>query len=331
MVQENTWFESNEGTKLYLRRWLPDNSPLAVLHIVHGMAEHSFRYARLAEEFCNEGIEVWAADQKGFGKTADLSVNGPGSGGLLGHCADKNTFEKVTADIHNINQNIRKTRPGIPLFLLGHSWGSFIAQNYIESFEAGTVSGCILSGTRGPGGFKVKAGKPVMVLLAAFKGCRNGSLFAKSLVDGPYNNPFRPNRTPVDWLSRDEAAVDAYCNDPLCGKLCSSGFYRDLAIGLSKIHRPKIMAKIPRNLPVYILCGAADPVGDMGVSPTALVNAYRSLGIKDLEFVLYPGSRHEPVNETNREEVRDNLLSWIKRRIPGKTGLLQRAWKTVKD
>ena len=325
MVQDDTWFESNDGTKLYMRRWLPGpppmaagsapvSQPLAVVHIVHGMAEYAGRYRRLAEKLCGAGIEVWAADQRGHGKTADLSVNSPENGGLLGHCADKDAFALVTADIAGINGEIRKTRPGIPLFLLGHSWGSFIVQNYIEGGDGCTeaIDGCMLSGTRGPDTLKIKAGEMIIALLAVNRR-RSGSPLARAIADGPYNRPFRPNRTSFDWISRDEAEVDAYVNDPLNGNLCSLGFYRDLTKGLSQIHQDKTMARIRRDLPIYIFCGSADPVGDMGASPTALVNIYRSLGIKDLEFVLYPGARHETLNETNREEVMNNLLSWIHR------------------
>jgi alpha-beta hydrolase superfamily lysophospholipase len=313
MVQDNTWFESGGGVKLYLRRWLPiQRPPVATVHVLHGMAEHSERYGQLAEKLCEAGIEVWAADQRGHGKTANLEMNGPGSGGLLGHCADRDTFQHVTEDIHLINTEIRKKLPGVPLFLLGHSWGSFIAQNYIETQNySAAISGCILSGTRGPGGFKEKAGLPAMALLAAIRGQRRGSSTARALADGPYSRPFRPNRTAFDWLSRDEAEVDAYVNDPLCGYLCSSGFYRDLVKGLIRIHKKEAMAQIRRDLPVYIFCGNADPVGEMGVSAASLVNESRSLGIGDLEFVLYPGARHETLNETNRQEVMDNLLSWI--------------------
>jgi alpha-beta hydrolase superfamily lysophospholipase len=322
MVQDNTWFESSDGTKLYLRRWSSQprpamqpgsaSQPLAIVHIVHGMAEHSQRYGRLAEKLCEAGIEVWAADQRGHGKTADIGINNPGKGGILGHCADSDTFGRITADIHGINEAIQKLYPGIPLFLLGHSWGSFIIQNYIEGKNGGlTINGCVLSGTRGPDGFKIKSGIPFMTVLAALRGQRKGSKIARAMADGPYNQPFRPNRTDFDWISRDEAEVDAYVNDPHCGYLCSTGFYRDLARGLYRIHQPEQMACIDRDLPVYILSGSADPVGDMGVSPTKLVNAYCLLGIKDLEFVLYPGARHETLNETNREEVMGNLLSWI--------------------
>ncbi|MCL2043872.1 MAG: lysophospholipase [Treponema sp.] len=313
MIHDNTWFKCSDATSLYLHRWQPKSAVQAVVHILHGMAEHGGRYRRLAEKLCEAGIAVWAADQRGHGKTADTGINDPGGGGILGHCTDCDTFNQVTADAHTINRDIRNTYPGTPLFLLGHSWGSFIAQNYIAVIDSNeqSIDGCILSGTRGPNGIKSKAGVPVMTFLAAIRGQRRGLSLAQALADGPYNKFFRPSRTPCDWLSRDEAEVDAYVNDPLCGKLCSTGFYRDLAKGLNRIHRNEFMERIRKDLPMYVFSGSADPVGDMGASPNALVNTYRSLGINDLEFVLYPGARHEPLNETNREEVTDNLLAWI--------------------
>ena len=312
MVQNESFFESHDGAKLFLYHWPPEQPPRAVLHIVHGMAEHALRYRRLAEKLSSAGIEVWAADQRGHGRTADLNVNGPDRGGLLGHCADNDGHIRVTRDVYALTAEIRKQRPNIPLFLLGHSWGSFIVQNYIEEYaEDLKINGCILSGTKGPGDFMVKAGIPLMTFMSAVRGQRKGSLLAKAVADGPYNRPFKPNRTPFDWLTRDEEEVDKLINDPLSGNLCSLGFYRDLAKLLLNIHKPEAMAKISRTLPMYVFSGSADPVGDMGASPTALVNAYRNLGINDLEFVLYPGARHETLNETNREEVMDNLLTWI--------------------
>jgi alpha-beta hydrolase superfamily lysophospholipase len=276
------------------------------------MAEHSLRYDRLARRLGEKGIEVWAADQRGHGKTADPAVNDPGRGGLLGHCADRDGFFKVAADIDRITTVIKGTYPRTPLFLLGHSWGSFIAQAYIEA-HSDRISGCILSGTRGPDGLKITLGAPFMALLAALLGCRKGSRLAHAMGDGSYDKPFRPNRTPFDWLSRDEKEVDAYISDPFSGMLCSVGFYRDLLGGLREIHRPKAMERIRRDLPIYIFAGSADPVGDMGESPTALVNAYRSMGMEDLEFVLYTDARPETLNETNREEVTENLLAWLLR------------------
>jgi alpha-beta hydrolase superfamily lysophospholipase len=292
------------------------------------MAEHSLRYERLARRLSAEGIEVWAMDLRGHGCTADLGINDAGWGGLNGHCADHDGLTLVTGDIDTLNQFIREKRPGVPLFLLGHSWGSFLTQNYIETHKTSPaesrLSGCVLSGTRGPGGLKVRLGAKIMAFLARLKGVRRFSAIARAAADGPYNKPFRPNRTAFDWLSRDNEEVDKFAQDPLCGTFCSSGFYRDLAGLLELIHRPERMERIDRRLPIYVFSGSADPVGEMGASPTALVDAYRAMGVGDLEFVLYPDARHEPLNETNREEVMDNLLTWILKHIPGSENAVEK-------
>jgi alpha-beta hydrolase superfamily lysophospholipase len=289
------------------------------------MAEHSGRYGFLAEKLTAAGFELWAADQRGHGKTADPAENDPGKGGLLGHAADADGFFRVVRDIPIINRHIVTTfaEQGIalpPFFIMGHSWGSFLVQAFIESIGASAkessppLAGAVLSGTRGPGTAEVALGAPVLRLIAALKGPRRVSRLALALSFGPYNRPFRPNRTAFDWLSRDEKQVDAFVQDPLCGKPCSSGFFRDMIAGLKAIHRKTAIAAVPADLPVYIFCGSADPVGSMGTGPTKLVNAYRANGITDLEFVVYPDARHEPLNETNREEVIEDLLNWLVRR-----------------
>jgi alpha-beta hydrolase superfamily lysophospholipase len=279
------------------------------------MAEHGLRYAETAARLCENGYAVWAADMRGHGKTADLAVNPPDNGGLMGHCADMKASSKILLDLERIHAEIQKTYPEAPLFLLGHSWGSFIAQGFIETFNKRPLSGCILSGTRGPGGALVAFGAPFMTLFAAVRGIRSRSNFARGLADGAYNKAFRPNRTAFDWLSRDEKEVDACIADPLCCGHCTTGFYRDLARCLQRIHRKRMMERINKTLPIYVFAGSADPVGDMGAGPTALVDIYRKIGIKDIEFVLYPEARHEALHETNREEVMRNLCVWLDRHI----------------
>jgi len=313
-----SWVQTDDGVQLFLRRWKTISAPKAVLHIVHGMAEHSKRYGILARRLVKEGIEVWAADQRGHGETAKNEKNKPGRGGKLGHCADGDGFTRVTSDIDILNKAIREEYPKLPIFLMGHSWGSFIAQNYIENYDGKVenpvvLAGCILSGTRGPDGIKIAIGAPFMSFLAFILGDRHPSRIAKAMADGPYSKAFRPNRTNFDWISRDEKVVDAYVSDPYCGMLCSVGFYRDMAKALKRIHKTEEMAKIRKDLSVYIFSGSADPVGDMGASPAALAVAYRHRGITDLETVLYPDARHETLNETNRDEVHGSLLSWLLR------------------
>lgn len=316
------WISMDDGTRLYLRRWSDTaaSKPRAAVHIVHGMAEHSGRYSAIARSLVSEGIEVWAADMRGHGKTALEGGNDPGRGGLLGHCADSESFTRVCSDIDAINRTIMKERPGVPLFLMGHSWGSFLVQYYIESYECGNakdeplrLAGCILSGSRGKGGPILSLGFPLLAFISFIKGKRRGSSLSRAIVDGPYSRPFKPRRTMFDWLSRDNAEVDAYINDPSCGKLCSSGFYRDLVLLLKTIHREEQMKRIRADLPIYIFSGSADPVGEMGESPNLLAASYRGIGVKDLELVLYPEARHEPLHETNREEVTASLVSWLLR------------------
>jgi alpha-beta hydrolase superfamily lysophospholipase len=306
------WLESKDGTKLFVRRWIPQQEVRAVLQIVHGMAEHSARYGYTAQKLCEMGIEVWAADQRGHGFTADLRVNHPENGGQLGHCADKHAFSKIIEDIDGIFDTMQKERPNLPLFLLGHSWGSFLAHTYIEK-HGKRLAGCILSGTKGRGGFIVAAGSFVAKIIAGVKGSRKKSPLLYALADGQYDKPFRPNRTAADWLSRDEKAVDAYIADPLCGKMCSSGFYRDLTGALNIIYKPKSMKQIPLDLPVYVFCGSADPVGEMGEGPTVLIGSFKHMGMKDIEFTLYPDGRHEMLHETNKDEVIANLVKWLEK------------------
>jgi alpha-beta hydrolase superfamily lysophospholipase len=278
------------------------------------MAEHSLRYKETASCLCERSYAVWIADMRGHGRTADLGVNPKSKGGLPGHCADHRAFAKILLDIDRILLEIQQVHPGLPVFLFGHSWGSFIVQGYIEAFKR-PLAGCILSGTRGPGSFLVAFGAPLMTVVAALKGVREYSAFAQRLASGAYNKAFAPNRTAFDWVSRDEREVDDLINDPLCGGHCSVGFYRDLALCLQRIYSKRALEKTPRNLPVFVFAGTCDPVGDMGAGPSALVDMYRKIGMRDIEFILYPGGRHETLHETNRGEVMGNLCDWLDRHI----------------
>ncbi|MDR2467916.1 MAG: lysophospholipase [Spirochaetaceae bacterium] len=314
MVEQEVWLETTDGIRLFVRKWLPNTSVRAVINIVHGMAEHSGRYRHLGEFFCEHGIAIWCADQRGHGKTAEDPNNDEKEGGLSGHCADRHGFRKVLHDIDMVHKTIIKHHKNLPLFVLGHSWGSFLVQGYIE-FYGGKISGAILSGTRGPGGVETRLGVRFLIFLTKLCGVRTRLSFVNAMILGRCLKTFAPCRTRADWLSRDEAAVDAALADPLYGQLPTLGFFRDMLYALNLIHKNRAMEKISRSLPVYVLGGDRDPVGEMGESVNVLIKKYVSLGIKDLSFVLYPGARHECFNEINRDEVLRNLLLWLEKHL----------------
>ncbi len=317
MRESEMFIEADDGKPLYVRRWSPDTTPRGIVQIVHGMAEHSARYSHLAETLTDAGFDVWADDHRGHGRTAVP--------GMLGYPGPRDSFFRIVKDLRLVSQEAMKTVStvadvsgavaAVPLVLFGHSWGSFLAQGYVERYGS-ILAGCALSGTRGPGqpGL-LYSGAIIASLLALLRGPASHSPLLRSLADGPYSKPFEPTRTPFDWLSTVESEVDKYAADPLCGFPCSISFYRDLSLGLLSIHSEASLQSIPKDLPILVLAGSQDPVGDMGESPKALVSAYKDRGLGDVEFELYEGARHEILNETVRESVEERLLGWIERVI----------------
>jgi alpha-beta hydrolase superfamily lysophospholipase len=219
----------------------------------------------------------------------------------------------VIDDLHEIGLEARKSFPGLPLFLFGHSLGSLLSQGYIRLYGE-ELAGCALSGTAGPMAPALAlGGKLVAGVGAACKGRKAPAFLANKMSFGSFNDAFKPSRTAFDWLSRDQAEVDKYIADPLCGFVCSYGFFQDLLAGLAASQSETAMASIPKTLPIYMASGAKDPVGGGTGSVTALAKTYRALGIREVEDRLYPDCRHEILNETNRAEVTADFLLWFDR------------------
>jgi alpha-beta hydrolase superfamily lysophospholipase len=287
------------------------------MNIVHGVMEHSGRYRESARLLCAAGIEVWCADQRGHGLTAE-GGNAEQEGGLFGHIADKKGALKALRDIDMTHKTIKsalqKEGRNVPLILFGHSWGSFLVQAYLE-FYGDSVSLAVLSGSKGPGGTNLTLNAALLAVFDAFFGARARSPFIYRLAFGPYQKAFAPCRTSADWLSRDESAVDSYLADPLCAIVPTIGLFRDLTALLRQIHRTRAIERIRKKLPFYIFGGSADPVSGGGRTLTALVKKYRAAGIEKIDFVLYPGARHECLNEINREEVMRNLIKWLEKHL----------------
>jgi alpha-beta hydrolase superfamily lysophospholipase len=295
------------GTKVFVYSWLPDGKPVAVVQIVHGMAEHAARYERFAEALTKAGFAVYANDQRGHGKTA-----GPVE--KVGWIAEKDGSELVVDDLHRLSDTIRKENPRVPLFLFGHSMGSFLSRSYIARW-GGDLKGVILSGTGGNPGLLGKVGGLIAGVEKRIRGSKAKSPLMTSLSFGAYNKPFKPNRTDFDWLSRDNAEVDKYVADPYCGGVFSAGFWADFLKTLGSLYQSDYLPKIPKNLPIYLFSGEKDPVGNSGKGVKEVYDSYKKAGIADVSMKLYPNGRHEMLNETNRTEVFKDVIGWLTKHL----------------
>ena len=238
------------------------------------------------------------------------SVNG---GGMEG-CFHGGWFAAV-ADSGYLLRETRKEYPGLPYFLLGHSMGSFLARTYLIDWP-GTLTGCVISGTGQEPAPVVAAGKALAALVCKTSGARTHSKLIEQIAFGAYNKNFAPARTRADWISRDEAVVDAYIADPLCSFMPTAGMFRDMMEGLQYIAKPTNLRQMDAATPILFLSGDRDPVGQNGKTVMDVVGFFHQAGCTDTEVHLYPGGRHEMLNETNREEVYADLLTWLESKLP---------------
>ncbi|TSD75464.1 alpha/beta hydrolase [Pseudomonas sp. KBS0710] len=301
MNHSTFWLTANDRSRLYVNQWLPDGPAKAMIMLSHGMAEHSGRYARLAEALCAAGYGLYALDQRGHGRTADE--------GTLGLYAEKDGWNKVVGDLASLNQHIGQQHSGLPIILLGHSMGSYIAQAYLLHHSA-SLNGAILSGSNFQPVALYRAAGVIARLERARQGLRGRSALIDFLSFGSFNKAFKPNRTAFDWLSRDPLEVDKYINDPLCGFRCTNQLWIDLLGGLQQISKASNLAQIDPGLPIMVMGGECDPVSE-GKRLKSLAHALREAGCQNLQLTLYPQARHEVFNETNRDEVTADVLKWL--------------------
>jgi alpha-beta hydrolase superfamily lysophospholipase len=304
MKSDTFTYKTDDGTNVFVYRWLPEKGkPKAAVQIAHGMAEHAARYERFAKELVKEGYAVYASDHRGHKMTAGNLEN-------VGFFAKENGWRLVVEDIHQLTGIIKKENPGVPLFLFGHSMGSMLGRNYIFLYGK-DIDGVIISGTSADPGLLGKIGLIIAKREKRKKGEKFRSELLTKLSFGEFNKPFKPNRTDFDWLSRDDAEVDKYVDDPYCGNVFTTSFFVDLIDGVNVIHDKKNIAKTPKDLPMFIFSGDKDPVGKNGKGIRAVHKLYEKAGLKDLKLKLYPDARHEMLNETNRDEVFKDIIQWL--------------------
>ncbi len=298
-----TFLSSNGQTNIRVRRCDPDGEVRGIVQIAHGIAEHVERYDDFARFLAENGFVVFANDHLGHGK----SINDESE---LGFFAETGGWEMAVEDMRKLHDIAAAQFPELPYFLFGHSMGSFLARTYIIYFRSG-LNGVILSGTGQQPKALVVGGKLLGKLEMNKKGAKYKSETLNNLAFGKYNDGFDTPRTISDWLSRDEAEVDKYIADPLCGYIPSAGLFHDMMCGIEFISKPRNVQRMKKDLPVYFMSGDADPVGENGKGVLRAYKSFLAAGMKDVAMKLYHEGRHEMLNELNKEEVYKDILNCI--------------------
>jgi len=279
MKSETFWYKDKDMVDIFVYKWVPEGSPKAAVQIAHGLAEHAERYTHVAEALLKAGYAIYADDHRGHGKTGEKF----GKMGELGPRGWDGTVEALAT----LTDIIKKQQPNVPVFLLGHSWGSFLSQDYIQQW-GNKLQGVLLTGTTGSPNPKTDLGAEGLGL----------------------NYTVQNPKTPFDWLTRDENEVQKYIDDPRCGFSLPSSILKILGESNEKLLDTENDEKIPKELKVYIFVGSNDSVGGKE-GAAALVERYKNAGIKEVAFKAYPECRHELFNELNKEEVIRDVISWL--------------------
>jgi len=288
---------SDDGVEVFARAWKCDEPPRAIVLVAHGMSEHSGRYDRVARVLCEAGAAVYALDHRGHGRTA--AATGAGRTGATG-------MDGLLADIGRLRDTAQaEYGDGVPVVLFGHSMGALLALGYAERAGRG-LAGLVLSGS--PGAREGVREQAQQIRSAADGGLGDEPLAALASFAG------ESSRTPYDWLSRDEAEVDAYIADPLCGDdvPMTYGFLADLFALVADEIEPDAIAQLPKSMPILLLTGEADPVSNGAEGVRELEARLRAASLT-VEAIYYPDARHEVLNEINRDEVHADLVGWLTR------------------
>ncbi|WP_165172077.1 alpha/beta fold hydrolase [Adlercreutzia sp. ZJ242] len=275
-----------------------------IVQIVHGMSEHAGRYDAFARELAAHGYVACAHDHIGHGK----SVTDPED---WGHMPARGGAEVLVEDVDALRRLVSaRFARSVPYFVFGHSMGSFVTRVYLTRHAEG-LAGAILCGTGNKPRAVSKAGNVIARTIARVSGERAASPFLRSVADGAYSRAVENARTPFDWLSANEANVDAFIADELCGRPFTAGGYAALTALTYDAARLDLAAKIPPDLPILFIAGSHDPVGDNGEGVRASAEIMRAAGVESVEVVLYQGMRHEILNEDGRERVYADVLTWL--------------------
>lgn len=296
-------FTAPEEGIIHVFSWLPAPQNIkGVVVIAHGMAEYANRYDEFARFLAQNNFAVYAPDHRGHGFTLTNSK--------VGFFSKKDGWELVVSDLHKLIKITKEKHPEMPTILFGHSMGSLLARNYASDYGR-FINKLIISGTATDPGFLSVFGRYLAKTMSFLIKPHTQSGLLNKLTFVGANKTYKPKRTKFDFLSRDNNSVDKYIKDPLCGFNCSTSFYADLLTGVQYVNKIENVRKIPTSLPIFVISGDDDPVGNYGIGVKKVYQQLLDTEHKNTTLKLYPGTRHELTNEINRKEVFEDVLSWI--------------------
>ena len=301
-MRTDHYFDSCGAGRIHYSCWTPEGQPKGVVQILHGIAEHVQRYDHFARFLNSQGFLVVADDHMGHGASLEEGgVRGYFHGGWFSAVEDSCRLMRDTMEAH----------PDVPYILFGHSMGSFMARTILAKYPNSGISAAIICGT----GWQPTAAIPALVKVMDVVCKRSGEQTPLESLDnmifGGYNKRIPNARTPKDWLTRDEAIVDAYVADPLCGFVASCGLLRDMMKGIYFIQQPQNLKNMKKDLPVFFIAGEEDPVGSYGKGVEQAAKHFRKAGMINVALKLYPEGRHEILNELNKEAVYADVVRWL--------------------
>ncbi|MBQ8199156.1 MAG: lysophospholipase [Lachnospiraceae bacterium] len=307
MRKEEFTFDSRDGvSKIYACSWIPEEQPLCIFQIIHGMNDHVNRYEEFASFLAQRGILVVGADMLGHGRTVP-------EGGIYGYFCENDPATVVVRDAHRLKKIMEEKYPTTPYILFGHSMGSFIVRNYIARYGTG-IKGAILEGTGTPTKTELKFGKLLVQIFTKLRGSDREVELLHDISRNSYMNGIKDAKGKNDWLTTDEEQIKRYEKDPFCaGFQFTVNGYRTLFDLAYRMQEQEILNKIPKKLPILIVSGTEDPVGSKGLAPKQLYDTYLNLDFTKVTLKLYNGARHEVLFEKVKETAYEDLYSWIER------------------
>ncbi len=293
---------SNGHTQIEALHW-PCAHPRGVVQLSHGMCEHMGRYDEFAEFLNAHGFAVVGNNHLGHGASL--------IDGQFGFFGDDGAYNTLIEDLELLRRKATQLYPDLPYALFGHSMGSFIARIYAARYGS-RLTCAVFSGTSGPNPLAAP-GLLLARATCALRGPRHVSHLLERLANAGNLKRIPDARTPSDWLSRDAARVDAFIADPLCGFTFTCSAYCALARMLDNVSEAAWYRAVPADLPMLLISGDADPIGQWGQGVRKVYEGLREAGATQLELKLYPGARHELLNELNRDEVFADVLAFFDR------------------